>query len=50
MFHYLIVSQKQWKRVPKRVTKVTVTKNEICNSAKKATIQLSSCSKCCSLS
>ena len=38
---------------PKYVTKVTVTKNEICISKiqhEKATIQLSSCSECCPLS
>jgi len=37
----------------KRVTKVTITENEICKSKiqhEKATIQLSSCSKCCPLS
>jgi len=27
MLNYLSVSQKQWKRTPKRVTKVTVTEN-----------------------
>ena len=56
MLHYLSVLQKTPKTMectPKRVIKVTVTKNEIYKPKiqhEKTTIQLSSCSKCCPLS